>query len=100
MPVRLLDDALVALWQAQREAQRAYDAAMVPARAALAAAKATGDASHITHVYRRDVEPVWFAADVAFRAARHQAEQAFRQTTGREPWERFKDEPFDGEGLP
>jgi hypothetical protein len=90
----LLDDALLVLWQRMREAQHAYDAAMNPARAALARAKATGDASHITHVYRRDFEPVWFAADVAYRAARDAAERAFRDATGREPFERFNDEPF------
>ena len=77
------------------EAQRVYDAAMAPAWAALTAAKATGDKGHVYNVYHRDFEPVWFAADVAFRVVRDPAEEAFRQATGLEPWESFSDEPFD-----
>jgi len=92
--VPVLNDALQALWLQQRAARRAYENAMEPARTALAKAKPTGDARHIRNVYYRDVEPVWFAADVAFRAARDDAEQAFRRATGLEPWERFSDEPF------
>ncbi len=91
----LLEQARFALWMQLREAQRAYDAAMAPAKMALAAAKETGDKKHVFDVYHRDFEPVWFAADVSFRAARADAERAFRQATGLEPWERFNDEPFD-----
>jgi hypothetical protein len=92
--VPVLSDALRALWLHQRAARRAYENAMEPARTALAKAKATGDARHTFNVYHRDVEPVWFAADVALRAARDDADQAFRRATGLEPWERFSDEPF------
>jgi hypothetical protein len=93
--VHLLDEALVELWKAQREATDAYHTAMAPAWAVLAAAKAKGDKDHVFDIYHRDFEPVWFAADVAFRAARDAAEQAFRQATGLESWVRFSDEPFD-----
>jgi len=93
--------ARLALEQALGDAQLAYDSAMAPAWAVLATAKATGDREHVFDVYHRDFEPVWFAADVAFRAVRDQAEQAFRQSTGREPWESFSGDPFDGgEGAP
>jgi len=99
--VRCLDEARLALERAIDEAQRVYDAARAPTWAALAAAKTTLHKEHIYNVYRRDFEPVWFPADDAFRAVRDHAEQAFRQSTGHEPWESLSGDPFDGEeGAP
>lgn len=94
-----LEEARVDLHKRLREAKQDYQATMAPAWEKYNVAKAKNSSGARYDLERRQAAfdtfcLTWFPATAAFRHARDKAEQAFRQATGLEPWERFSDEPF------